>query len=371
MPADKIRADYDQLKTVAGTFGGLAQDTRQTMQSLKQPIASLQGGDWVGPGATAFYLEMSGQVMPSLQRLAEALDSAQTTTTRIGQIVAEAESDAARILRGTGGRPAPQESDGGATAAEMIGVASEVVGAANAIGGSQLAAAAATGILAGLKSGNAPVAVVDAVTKALEEGSVDRMLGGFDDSVRDMVKQSPSLRGEMLRLECDGYTVVPGPAGDGSATDVSGKTITIASPRDAESMVRSMAHEAGHAIGDRPASIPITETMTRDEYVRLSVENDMLGEGDATFNNAKVRDEIIAAGGPDIGISGTQTAAYEQVYADFKAGAINQAEAVERMGALVGSERTSIPPKKPYLEYYGDSHREYWDAEIAPSREPL
>ncbi len=371
MPATKIRADYDQLKTVDSQFGGLAADTRQMLQALKQQIETLQGGDWVGPGATAFFQEMNGQVMPSLQRLASAFDSAQRAATQISTIVAQAESDAARILRGSGSRPAPLESDGASMAAEMIGAADAVVGAVNALGGSQLAAAAATGILAGLKSGNAPAAVVDAVAKALEGGSVDRMLGGFDDSMRDMVKQSPSLRAEILQLERDGFTIVQGPAGDGSATDVTGKTITIASPRDTDKLVRSLSHEAGHAIGNRPASIPITETMTRDEYVRLSVENDMLGEGDATFNNAKVRDEIVAAGGPDIGISGSQTAAYEQVYADFKAGTITQTQAVEKMGALVGRERTSIPPKKPYLDYYGDSHREYWDAEIAPTREPL
>ncbi len=370
MPATKIRADYDQLKTTESQFGGLAQDTRQMIQALKQQIETLQGGDWVGPGATAFFQEMNGSVMPSLQRLASAFDSAQRATTQISRIVAQAESDAARILRGSGGRPEPLETGDAAMASEMTRTADAVVGALNALGGSQLAAAAATGILAGLKSGNAPAAVVDAVSKALEAGSVDRMLGGFDESMRDMVKQSPSLRAEILSLERDGYVIVPGPAGDGSATDPAGKTITIASPRDTDLLVRSVAHEAGHAIGNRPASIPITETMTRDEYVRLSVENDMLGEGDATFNNAKVRDEIIAAGGADIGISGTQTPDYERVYADFKTGVITQAQAVERMGVLVGGERTSIPPKKPYLEYYGDSHREYWDAEIAPTREP-
>lgn len=268
MPATKIRADYDQLKTIDSQFRGLAEDTRKTMQALQQPIETLQGGDWVGPGATAFYQEMSGQVMPSLQRLAAAFDEAQRATTQINRIVAQAEEEAARILRGEGAaaRPGPLDSGGALTAADMAGAAAVMVNLANAIGGSGLAAAAATGVLAGLKSAGAPVAVVDAVTKALEAGSVDRMLAEFDPSVRDMVKLSPTLRSDMMRLERDGWTIQTGPAGDGSATDSTGKTITIAAPRDDDKLVRSLSHEAGHATGNRPASVPITDSMTRDEF---------------------------------------------------------------------------------------------------------
>jgi len=368
MPASTIRADYDQLKNAASQFGGLAQDTRQTLQALQQHVDSLQGGDWVGPGATAFYLEMSGQVVPTLQRLAAAFDSSQRAISQISQIVARAEADAARILRGSGSRPAPLDGEGALTVAEMIGVANSVVGAAESFGGSQLAAAAAAGILDGLTSGGAPAAVVDAVTKALEAGSVDRMLAAFEPSVRDMVKLSPTLSSDMMRLERDGWTIQTGPAGEGSATDSTGKTITIAAPRSDDKLVRSLSHEAGHATGNRPVSIPIMDGMTRDEFVRLSVANDMLSEGDATLNNAKVRAEIIAGGGADIEISGTQTAAYQRVYEDFKAGAISQEQAAERMGALVANERTSVPPKKRYLDYYGDSYREYWDTNIAPTR---
>jgi hypothetical protein len=98
----------------------------------------------------------------------------------------------------------------------MIGVANSVVGAAESFGGSQLAAAAAAGILDGLKSGGAPAAVVDAVTKALEAGSVDRMLAAFEPSVRDMVKLSPTLSSDMMRLERDGWTIQTG-TGRGSA----------------------------------------------------------------------------------------------------------------------------------------------------------
>jgi WXG100 family type VII secretion target len=70
MAAPKIRADYEQLKAVSGRLGRQAGSTRQTLQTVQQQLDTLQGGDWVGQGATAFYQEMGGQVLPTLKRQA-------------------------------------------------------------------------------------------------------------------------------------------------------------------------------------------------------------------------------------------------------------------------------------------------------------
>src|SRR5687767_2452016 len=102
MAVPKVRADYDQLKAAAGQFGGQAQAVASTLKALQRDLTVLEGGDWLGAGATAFYQEMGGQVLPTLKRLAAALEAAQQTTVQINQVMAQAEAEAARWLRGEG-----------------------------------------------------------------------------------------------------------------------------------------------------------------------------------------------------------------------------------------------------------------------------
>ena len=94
----------------------------------------------------------------------------------------------------------------------------------------------------------------------------------------------------------------------------------------------------------------------------------MLDEGGAQFNAAKVRAEIIAAGGADIGIGGTQSDAYLAVYDKFAAGDLQRFEAVTQMGDLMKNEHTSSPPHNPYLDYYSQDFEDYWDTNVAPTR---
>ena len=108
MAANRTRANYEELNRIAQQFGGEAENTKRAVQQLSQVMAVLQNGDWVGQGATAFYAEMNSEVLPSLQRLIHALESARGTTTQINAAMEEAEQEAARILRGpegaTGGK---------------------------------------------------------------------------------------------------------------------------------------------------------------------------------------------------------------------------------------------------------------------------
>ena len=106
MRSPKIRADHDILTTLAQTFEREANDTRQTLQRLQNQMEVLQGGDWIGKGAQAFYREMSGDVLPSMKRLGNALEAAHRATKAISQIMRDAEEEASRFLRGRddGGR---------------------------------------------------------------------------------------------------------------------------------------------------------------------------------------------------------------------------------------------------------------------------
>ncbi len=124
MPAPKVRADFDLLNNIATRFSGESDNIKQMQSSITQAMSALEGGDWVGPGATAFYAEMREAVLPAVQRLVAALGEAGTTATKIGRTVKQAETDAARQLRSTGGSGAPQghsqSSPGGSFAESMM-----------------------------------------------------------------------------------------------------------------------------------------------------------------------------------------------------------------------------------------------------------
>ena len=124
MPAPKVRADFDLLNNIATRFSGESDNITQMQSSITQAMSALEGGDWVGPGATAFYAEMRELVLPAVQRLIAALGEAGTTATKIGRTVKQAETDAARQLRSTGGSGAPkghgQSSPGGSFADSMM-----------------------------------------------------------------------------------------------------------------------------------------------------------------------------------------------------------------------------------------------------------
>src|SRR5258708_9646783 len=127
MAAAKIRANYDQLKQVASTFAKNSDECKRTLQNIKGNKDTLSGGDWIGQGATAFYKEMDDSVLPTFQRLINALDSAQNSISQISSIMQNAEQQAANVLKGG--------SLGGGAAA----------GAAAGAGGSPFAAAGARG----------------------------------------------------------------------------------------------------------------------------------------------------------------------------------------------------------------------------------
>jgi hypothetical protein len=70
---------------------------------LQQAKDVLERGDWIGQGAKAFYREMNSEVLPSLKRLVAALQRASLLTLKIGQIVKQAEDEAASLLKLVGG----------------------------------------------------------------------------------------------------------------------------------------------------------------------------------------------------------------------------------------------------------------------------
>jgi len=120
MAPSTVRADYDQLQQVASGFSQTEQTLQQLLALLKQNKETLQGGDWVGQGATAFYKEMDDSVLPTMDRLVKAMDAASTQMAAISAIMKNAEDAAANVLKGAGGGGGPagggSSSTGGAGA---------------------------------------------------------------------------------------------------------------------------------------------------------------------------------------------------------------------------------------------------------------
>jgi WXG100 family type VII secretion target len=104
MSAPVVRSDYDALTRVAQNFGKNAAETQQSLQRLRSQMDVLQGGDWVGPGATAFYREMNADIVPTLARLQRALEASNQVVMQINQVMKAAEDEAAGFLRGENGR---------------------------------------------------------------------------------------------------------------------------------------------------------------------------------------------------------------------------------------------------------------------------
>jgi WXG100 family type VII secretion target len=147
MAASTVRADYDQLSQVASAFRQNVAAAQRTLQNIKSSLDTLQGGDWIGVGATAFYQEMNNSVLPTWQRLISALDTAATSTAQISAIMKDAEDQAANVLKGPGGSSGPigpGATGGAGLGGAMAGMAG--AGAAGPMGASSsLGAASAAG----------------------------------------------------------------------------------------------------------------------------------------------------------------------------------------------------------------------------------
>jgi len=99
MPAPRVRADHDSLRLIAQAMGQQSEASRRTLDRLRRAKEALQGGDWIGVGAKAFYREMDSEVLPSMGRLVSALERSAEVTRTISQIMKQAEDEAARLFQ--------------------------------------------------------------------------------------------------------------------------------------------------------------------------------------------------------------------------------------------------------------------------------
>lgn len=143
MSATKIRADYEGLQKITQSFLSEAGLVSATAKSIKTVVDTLRGGDWVGPGASAFFQEMDAAVFPGLNRLSAALGDAAQAATRINGLMNGAERDAAAVLRGVG-EDGARHKDG----ETVVGASSLIDGLMRGVAGGLV------GMIAGADAGN-------------------------------------------------------------------------------------------------------------------------------------------------------------------------------------------------------------------------
>jgi type VI secretion system secreted protein VgrG len=157
------------------------------------------------------------------------------------------------------------------------------------------------------------------------------------------------LQKDIKQLQADGWKIDYGAAGKGSFADrdsIPPKiTLDGALKGQAEQATQTLAHEVGHALHPYKADFS-----SKTAYVRGTLAD----EGAATLNNIKVQREILAHGGPDIGIAGNPAnhAAYLKAYDQMlKDG--NAAAARDAIGTVFGAGEKTSTTLQPYADYYG------------------
>jgi WXG100 family type VII secretion target len=99
----KIEVNYDELANIQKLFNNESQGINQLYQETKRKVDALtgqgQGAGWIGRGSEAFFAEMQNIVLPSMQRLAQALLAASSATGRISQTFRSGEEEAKSLFK--------------------------------------------------------------------------------------------------------------------------------------------------------------------------------------------------------------------------------------------------------------------------------
>lgn len=176
MPTPHIRVDHESLAQISKTFARQAMASQQLHKRIRREMDNLQGGDWIGKGAAAFYREMEGDVLPAVKRLSSAMGIADRVTRQISQIMSQTDEEIARLIKAM---------DPGGTGAASPGLAAASGGGKGLspeakLARDLLAAAKAAGTAASLASAFRGAARIAKIAKSTTFG---RLMAGLDGAI--------------------------------------------------------------------------------------------------------------------------------------------------------------------------------------------
>ncbi|HEX8597825.1 MAG TPA: WXG100 family type VII secretion target [Chloroflexia bacterium] len=98
MTANIIQINYDDMDSIAARFGQQAEMAAALNSRVRQHVEALEQGGWEGKGASAFFAEIYGELLPAMQRLSHVLEEARTVTLQVKEVLFEAEQEAASFF---------------------------------------------------------------------------------------------------------------------------------------------------------------------------------------------------------------------------------------------------------------------------------
>lgn len=101
MGGETIQAKYEEISSIAARFRRQAELNIQMQRLIQRAVTNLQNNGWEGKGATAFFAEMQGVVLPTQRRLHQALITGDEVLRQIVEILRVAEEEAARPFQGS------------------------------------------------------------------------------------------------------------------------------------------------------------------------------------------------------------------------------------------------------------------------------
>jgi hypothetical protein len=183
---------------------------------------------------------------------------------------------------------------------------------------------------------------------------------GMGTNVDELVEQSRSLTEAITSIQRDGWTIKFGPFKQSYARQ-SMKEIAIdsRSKRFAPARTATLAHEVGHAVSSI-GEIAIAN-LERAEYVARAVANYLAGEGDAVLFSVRVRNEIEAASGTILPISGLNTPEAIEAARQFTEGNMTLEQARDIIGNAARNAHPSGAPKMTYEEVAKAHYDKLWN----------
>ncbi|NML33283.1 DUF6782 family putative metallopeptidase [Paraburkholderia antibiotica] len=177
----------------------------------------------------------------------------------------------------------------------------------------------------------------------------DFMASEVGEDVSRLIGKSPGLLADLKKLGVSGWKIQYGEAGKGSFANRNDQMITLDASLQSRPLkyVQVLSHEVRHA------AYPYEEDLSsKAAYVNGTLAD----EAAATMSSIRTQREILANGGPDIGVAGANAAAYNAAYDKFMQDG-NAAACRQAIGVAFGKEITSNTGQT-YADYYGNWYDE-------------
>jgi WXG100 family type VII secretion target len=91
MADDTVQVDHDAMKSASKRFNDQSEQVRAQYSKISHQLEVLENGGWEGQNFVKFKEIMEQTLLPAVQRLHKALDTASDTTNQVAKIMHDAD----------------------------------------------------------------------------------------------------------------------------------------------------------------------------------------------------------------------------------------------------------------------------------------